>query len=208
MMNFEFDTRFKHSFSMLIAGASGSGKTYFTKDMFNRVDQTLESIVWFYEEWQPLYESLSEVTFVKGMPSTLDEYLQIPGAKMMVFDDMMSKCAESDLICQTFTRKRHHQNLSVVFIVQNLFCQGKVMRNIHLNTEYFVLFRNPRDKSQFGHFARQLETLKSKQLIENYMTAISKPYDHFLVDLKPHTPDQLRYRSNSLQDIQYVYTLN
>ena len=31
------------------------------------------------------------------------------------------------------------------------------MRNVHLNTEYVVLFRNPRDKSQFGYLARQLE---------------------------------------------------
>ena len=31
------------------------------------------------------------------------------------------------------------------------------MRNVHLNTEYLVLFHNPRDKSQFEHLARQLE---------------------------------------------------
>ena len=76
------------------------------------------------------------------------------------------------------------------------------MRNIHLNTEYVVLFRNPRDKSQFGHLARQLEPKHSKALVDAYVDAYvdatSRPYSHLLVDLKPHTPDAMRYRSNSL----------
>lgn len=125
-MEVEFDTRFKHPFSMIVAGASGSGKTHFTKNIFCHVDKTLKSIIWFYDQWQSAYHELREVTFVKGMPESLDEYLQVDGPKLMVFDDMMMKCADSELICDTFTKKRHHQNLSVVLILQNLFCQGKV----------------------------------------------------------------------------------
>ena len=102
-------------------------------------------------------------------------------------DDMMMQCANSELIAQAFTQKRHHQNLSVILILQNLYCQGKVMRNVHLNTEYVVLFRNPRDKSQFGHLARQLEPKHSKALVDAYVDATSRPYSHILVDLKPHT---------------------
>ena len=56
------------------------------------------------------------------------------------------------------------------------------MRNVHFNTEYVVLFRNPRD---FG----QLEPKHSKALVDAYMDATSRPYSHLLVDLKPHTPD-------------------
>ena len=121
----------------------------------------------------------------------------------MVFDDMMMQCTNSELIAQDFTQKWHHQNLSVILILQNLYCQGKVMRNVHLNTEYVVLFRNPRDKSQFGHLARQLEPKHSKALVDAYMDTTP-----LLVDLKPHTPDALRYRSNSLQqDLQTVYVI-
>ena len=130
----------------------------------------------------------------------------------MVFDDMMMQCANSELIAQAFTQKRHHQNLSVILILQNLYCQGKGMRNVHLNTEYMVLFRNPRDKSQFGHLARQLEPKHSKALVDAYVDAYvdatSRPYSHLFVDLKPLTPDALRYRSNSLQlDRQTVYVI-
>ena len=103
---------------------------------------------------------------MSGMPSSLDAYLELNGPKAMVFDDMMMQCANSELIAQAFTQKRHHQNLSVILILQNLNCQGKVMRNVHLNTEYVVIFRNPRDKSQFGHLARQLEPKHSKALVD------------------------------------------
>ena len=82
------------------------------------------------------------------------------------------------------------------------------MRNVHLNTEYVVLFSNPRDKSQFGHLARQLKPKHSKTLVDAYMDETSRPYSHHLVNLKPHTPDALRYRSDSLQlDRQMVYVI-
>ena len=126
----------------------------------------------------------------------------------MVFDDMMIQCASSELIALAFTQKRHHQNLSAILILQNLYCLGKVMRNVHLNTECVVLFRNPRDKSQFGHLARQLEPKRSKALVDAYVDATSQPYTHLLVDLKPLTPDALRYRSNSLHmDRKTVYVI-
>ena len=61
---------------------------------------------------------------------------------------------------------------------------------------------------QFGHLARQLEPKHSKALVDAYVDATSRPYSHLLVDLKPHTPDALRYRSNSLQlDRQTVYVI-
>ena len=208
-MEVEFDTRFKHPFSMIVAGSSGSGKTVFTKQVLHSADVEFERIFWFYSEWQDGYQDCAGVKFVSDMPTSLDAYLESTGGpKLVVFDDMMTQCANSEMIAQAFTQKRHHHNVSVVLILQNLYCQGRVMRNVHLNTEYVVLFRNPRDKSQFGHFARQLEPKRSKDLVDAYVDATSRPYSHLLVDLKPLTPDQLRYRSDSLtRDRQVVYVI-
>ena len=80
------------------------------------------------------------------------------------------------------------------------------MRNALINKECMVLFNNPRDKSQFGHLTRQLKPKHSKARVDAYVDATSRPYSHLLVDLKPHTPDALCYRSNSLHmDRQTVY---
>ena len=77
------------------------------------------------------------------------------------------------------------------------------------NSELIVqAFTQKRDKSQFGHLARQLEPKHSKALVDAYVDATSQPYSHLLVGLKPHTPDPLRYRSDSLQlDRQTVYVI-
>ena len=40
------------------------------------------------------------------------------------------------------TRERHHRNLSVIYVAQNIFHQGKEMRNISLNAHYIVLFKS------------------------------------------------------------------
>ena len=129
---------------MIVSGPSSSGKTVFTKQVLNKSDKQFEKIYWFYSEWQDGYKDCPGISFVSGMPSSLDAYLELNGPKAMVFDDMMMQCANSELIAQAFTQKRHHQNLSVILILQNLYCQGKVMRNVHLNTEYVVLFREIR----------------------------------------------------------------
>ena len=195
IMEVEFDTRFKHPWLMIVSGPSSSVKTVFTKQVLNKSDKQFEKIYWFYSEWQDRYKYCPGISFVSGMLSSLDAYLELNGPKAMVFDDMMMQCANSELITHSFTQKRHHQNLSVILFLQNLYCQEMVMRNVHPNTEYVVLFRNPRDKSQFGHLTRQLESKHSKSPVD----ATSRPYSHLLVDLKRHTPDTLRYRSNSLQ---------
>ena len=55
----------------------------------------------------------------------------------------MIEAGNDNRIVNLFTKGSHHRNLSVTYIVQNLFHQGKVKRNISLNSHYLVLFKNP-----------------------------------------------------------------
>lgn len=194
-------------------GSSGSGKTVFAKKMISsHVEPELKRVIWFYGEWQSGYADMpSKVQLIPGMPENLDKFLGgcSGEATAFVFDDLMSECVNNNMIAEAFTKKRHHRGVSVIVMVQNLFIQGKVMRTIHLNSEYIILFGNIRDKSQFAHFARQLEPTHSKRLLEAYIDATKEPYSHFLVDLKTLTPNPLRYRSDSLSnDMQIVYTVS
>ena len=101
-MEVEFDTRFKHPWSMIVSGPSSSGKTVFTKQVLNKSDKQFDKIYWFYSEWQDGYKDCPGISFVSGMPSSLDAYLELNGPKAMVFDDMMMQCANSELIAQAF----------------------------------------------------------------------------------------------------------
>jgi len=73
---------------------------------------------------------------------------------LLVLDDLMSEADER--IQNMFTRGSHHKNISIIFMVQNFFSKNKYMHTICLNAQYIVLFKNPRDASQFTSLARQL----------------------------------------------------
>ena len=189
-----------HPFCMMVAGPTMSGKTqwvsqliFFKQDM---IEPPPERIVFSYKSWQPLYDILAQrhdVQFIKGT--------DIPVTKsptLVIIDDQMSDISDSTV--DLFTRGCHHDNLSLVFITQNLFFQDKKFRTASLNCHYLVLFRNPRDNNQIRHLARQMYPGKRSQtMIEAFEDATTcTPYGTLVVDLKPSTPDLLRLRSNIL----------
>ena len=96
-----------------------------------------------------------------------------------------------------FTRKGHHRNASVVYITQNLFQQSKSSRTISLNAHYLVLIQSPRDKMQIKVLANQLQ---APHMIHAFNDATSIPHGYLLVDLKPNTPDYLRFRTQIFQN--------
>jgi len=58
-------------------------------------------------------------------------------------------------VTNLFTKESHHRDLSVVYIDQNLFNNGKEHRAISLNSRYIVALKNSRDASQIVHLAWQ-----------------------------------------------------
>ena len=68
----------------------------------------------------------------------------------------MAECANDKRLTMLFTKGSHHLNLSVIFITQNLFYKGSQIRDVSLNSQYLILFKNRRDLSQIMHLGRQL----------------------------------------------------
>ena len=95
---------------------------------------------------------MPHIEFVKRIPTVLelDHYFDVNNGNMIVFDDQMIDGSKDKRIVNLFTRGWHHRNLSVIYVVQNLFHQGKGSRSIGLNSHYLVLVKNPRDKLQIA----------------------------------------------------------
>ena len=105
-----------------------------------------------------------------------------------------------------FTQSSHHRNISVVFLAQNLFPKNKFARTVSLNAHYMVLFKNPRDVSQFANLARQMYPKKSQFSVEAYRDATREPYSYLSVDLRPKQDEELRLRTNIFpRETHYVY---
>ena len=83
------------------------------------------------------------IEFVKGIPTALqqDSYFDVSKRNLIVFDDQMIDASKDKRIVNLFTRGSHHRNPSVIYIVQNLFHQGKGSRSISLNSLYLVYSR-------------------------------------------------------------------
>ena len=118
---------------------------------------------------------------------------------LLVIDDQMGECDSK--LTELFTVCAHHDNCSIIFVSQVLFFQDKVYRTASQNTMYLILFRSPRCKSQIGHLARQMFSgKKAKDLQAAFEDATSKPFSNMIIDLKPDTPDILRFKCNILPD--------
>lgn len=57
---------------------------------------------------------------------------------------------------------KHVSNLSLNFILQNIFQHGIEQRDMTLNCHYWVLFKSPRDTSKVNHLAKQMFPVYSK----------------------------------------------
>ena len=66
----------------------------------------------------------------------------------------MAQSGADKRISDLLKKGSHHRNLSVIYIVENIFHEGRESRNISLNAHYIVLFKSPRDKQQISVLVR------------------------------------------------------
>lgn len=201
--------KLQHPFTCIVAGPTCSGKTYLVKSILenNCIEPKPLKTLWLYAEDQPLHRGLEKkIKFVHGIPDDLDKQFDGKYPTVVIIDDLMTELHSDKRLTRLFTVGSHHRNLSVIFIIQNLFHQGKEMRNISLNTHYIILFKNPRDKLQISVLARQMYPGDSRFLMEAYQDATKKSHGYLMLDLKPNTQDDLRVRSGILpKDLPVVY---
>ena len=146
----------QHPFTCIVAGCTQSGKTVWVKSLLENAQTTIsptpQRIIWCYGQWQPSYfdtmRIMPGIEFNEGIPDDIDnaDYLHVSQRNLIVLDDLMAQSGKDKRISDLFTKGSHHRNLSIIYIVQNIFHQGKEMRNISLNAHYIVLFKSPRDK--------------------------------------------------------------
>ena len=115
-------------------------------------------------------------------------------------DDIQRDASGNQDVCDIFTEGAHHRNLSVICLMQNIFNKGKESRTISLNSQYLVLFKNPRDQLQISILARQMYPGKTKTFLDAYNRAIEKPFCYLVVDLKQTTLESDRLHTDIFRD--------
>jgi hypothetical protein len=194
----------QHPFTCIIAGPTSCGKSVFVSKFLKHIDTMVnvdvKEIVWCFGECQPLHEVIRNsitipIIFLEGLPKLNDIAPEINAPpRLLIIDDLMTE--SNTEIVNLFSKGSHHRNLSIIYITQNIFHQGKGSRDISLNAHYSIIFKNPRDKSQILHYARQVHPENPKFIQEAFLDATSKPHSYLLFDMKQTTPDAFRFRSD------------
>ena len=204
-------------FSMAVSGPTSCGKTFWVYTILKHLKQMIKStsevpkkVLFCYSLEQPLYfhirKVVPEIVFYEGLPS-LDYIYDFADGKpvLIVLDDLVNEILGNQDMLKLFTQGTHHRSISVIFMTQNLFQQGKHARTIALNVKYLVLFSNPRDNFQVSYLGRQIFPGRSGRLAEAFENAVSQRHRGYLfVDLSPISRDDLRLRTNVFPDDTFL----
>lgn len=202
------DLRLFSNRTMVVAGPSHAGKSSFVLQLLDNRQEAFtvppKRVVWCYGIYQ---HELNARLVEKGYVTHHDiiPVSEIEANDIIVLDDLIHESKNSQDVTAMFTRAAHHKPCFIIFIMQNLFPPGREARTRSLNTHYYVIFKNPRDKSQIEFLARQILPRNSKALISAFEAATEKPHSYLFLDLTQECPDQYRFRSNLFDKPIIIY---
>lgn len=154
-------------------------------------DKQFNKIYWILGDENAKPQNLNvPVEYIVGVPKEFKNEEGLPC--LYVFDDSMFE-SQNRQVANLFTKGCHHQNISIIFISQNLFHKGPYARDMSLNCNYFCILKNPRDSSQFKYFARQILPDAPLDLYEVYKRVTEKPYSYLFIDLNQNTHSLFRF---------------
>ena len=113
---------------------------------------------------------------------------------LVIFDDLIGSNSLQN-IADMFTVDARHLNISMVFLTQRLFVNDEYFRQISQNSDYFCLFKNPRNSSEIRNLAQQM-TPGNMILVDIYQDATLKPFSYLFINLTQECDSRVKYLSD------------
>lgn len=201
--------KFKHPASILIAGVSMSGKSVFSKKLIDNLSLMFypvpTKVIISYTENQPLYSTIQHhnLKLVKGLEIDFENVTHEP--TLLLVDDQMRDGSSNKEVHDLFIKGVHHRNISLMYITQNLFNQGRFARDMRLNLHYYIIFKSPTFLSQVSLLNHQLFPQAKGFLDDAYKKATEKPYTYLFLNLHPHCEDELRVSTSILPNEEQTF---
>ena len=175
-------------FSMIVAGQSFCGKSYWVFQMIENLDNIfthkVSKIYYLYSEYQDIFDKYKDRVSFTSDVSILD--IEPDENTLLIIDDLMDELSNSNQIRDLFTKKIHHRNISVILILQNIFVQGKVYVTIRNNTCYYIIFDHGANYHSLEIFAQRFQGKhKNKYFEKSYEDCMKTPYSPLLIDNHP-----------------------
>ena len=205
--------KFIHSSTVVISGATNSGKSELTCKILEQYRQVFaepapSNFVWFYQYKQPsLEERLPHVEFVSGVQNNVLEKCESLYDAAVVIDDLSAHISVDDLN-KIFVILSHHRKLTIFYLVQNLYYKNH--RHLSLNSHVNILTSTLRDYSSVRTLAQQLFGFKFKYVLEALTdTQKDRSFYYLIIRSRPGYTDSTKrvYRGIFKEEDLVVYEL-
>ena len=110
----------------------------------------------------------------------------------------MAEGGEDRELLDLFTKHSHHQNITVLYLCQDMFPPGKYAKSISRNAHYIVAFKNPRDQLGMRNLLLQAFPTCWQDMMDVYQKVTEQPFGHMVLDLHPGSDDRKRVFSHLL----------
>ena len=138
------------------------------------------------------------VQFHEGVPTTFHLQKWFPKGGLLVLDDLMVEGGEDKELLDLFTKHSHHQNITVLYLCQDMFPPGKYAKCISRNAHYIVAFKNPRDQLGIKNLLLQAFPTCWQDMMDVYQKVTERSFGYTVLDLHPASDDRKRVFSHLL----------
>lgn len=209
---------FQHPTQMILAGSTKAGKTTLITQILKHREQmfdpNIRQIIWFYTMESSIEKPRKELPgaqFIQGEPTVEQlEGLDTSIPKVVVLDDLMGmtdKKSTFEDLKRLFTATSHHHNLSLVFIVQDMYV-NKNMTRLANQAENIIMMCNGGSTYQTPMIATKLFGAGVKPFIEWSISDVRRHSSHgyLLFSKGAGVPEAYRVRSKILpSDIKNTF---
>ena len=201
-----YNCTLRHPARILIFGPSFSGKSTlvskilrYEKDVF---DVPFDRIIYcsggseldFAEINTPI-ELYND--FEKGLIDSLDNNQN----NCLIIDDFMHRAANDIMVSELFSKRSHHLNTTVIFLLQNIFPKSKYITEIKRNATYIMLMCRPSDVKSVKQLSQQYDPQAPNFIYSAYLDATKhKPFSYLLIDMHQQQRNEVRVRNNVVPD--------
>ena len=178
------------------------GRLFFISKLLENIEtfakEPPETILYVYKVWQSKFDEMKSVVngFIEDNENIIHQIKEISHGQriFVIFDDLINSKSLVD-IATLFTVDGRHMNMSMAFLTQRMFVNNEYFRQISQNSDYFCIFKNPRNSSEIRTLAQQL-TPGSLDLIEIYKEATKNPFSYLLINLTQECDPNVKYLSH------------
>ena len=121
-----------------------------------------------------------------------------PKGGLLVLDDLMVEGGEDKELLNLFTKHSHHQNITVLYLCQDMFPPGKYAKSISRNAHYVIALKSPRDQLGMRNLLLQAFPTCWQDMMDMYQKVTERPFGYTVLDLHPASDDRKRVFSHLL----------